>query len=359
MVKLSLLISGGKITSGPADYTVIDNYLCRTPHPFMLSLGVYRFVTSSTSLRKNEKFYRCNFFPIYEKVNSVVFSIGFLLNVGSLVVLLSSPLRNNRKYGQLIVMNSVGIIDCVAFFYYFIYRFFLTDTPSRFQCILSFQMMGFSFNLLQTVLMSLLIECIVAIYSPFKYRSIVSVKRIVSFNLFFIVCIFLFLVVYPCIVYPAQYGSEIVYCSYGLALPEDFLQLIGIFSAIYFASSIIFCLLIGIGVIQALVRRRALASQKDSKFITQSLALTSRLFVIVIANYVCILPLVATMFGIFSTGMMQDISLVLAFSVCSWNVLIFVFGDESVRRDFKSLITNRRELNRQNAYGTSKIKRHM
>lgn len=228
-------------------------------------------------------------------------------------------------------MNMIGILSCLATLFYFTYRYFINETPSRFLCILSYQMMGLGFILLQTILMSLLIECTVAIYSPFKHKEIVSVKRIVGLNLLIVTGIILFTVVYPCIAFPHRFGPRIIYCNHDYAFPEDFNAKQGYFGVTYFAVNIILCLAIAVGVIKALVQRSKMLSMSDSKFVTQSLNLVSRLAAVVGANYVCLLPLLFYSLGFSISNLARDVALLSAISTTSWNVLIFICGDKGIR----------------------------
>lgn len=281
-------------------------------------------------------FYHCHFHKIFHVANFLVFASGLILNCLSLLLILSSAkLRNNRKYGQLIVMNVVSILDCMSFLYYFCYRFFIDDTPSRFLCIFGFQMLGLGFILLQTTLMSLLTECTVAIYFPFKFKSLVSFKRIVACNILIVTSIILFMVVYPCVVFPYRYGSEIVYCTHRLVIPSYFHEKTGYFGFIYFAVNILFCFLIGIGVIKAFYQRKKMLSGKDSKVLTQTFKLVGRLLVIITANYLCLLLLIFNSLGYRFRDEIRDVGLITAISTTTWNVLIFIGGDKGIQNHIR------------------------
>lgn len=328
--------SGGSTVPQPNVFEEIEIFHCRPLAPILLSLGVHRFIAGSSAM--DSRIYACLFGRLFKMLWLCVAVVGIVLNFASFVFLTYKSLYRNKKMVQLFIMNIIGIIVELSFLYFATYRSFLTGVPTSLHCLLGFQVISFSLDLLQVIILSLLIDCSLAVFFPFKYKIIVTFRRIIFGNLVAMLFLMISLIIYPVMYEVLVRGNaQIVYCNFYIAIPHDFAFFMGIVGLVLLNFNVLLTIIVVIKVIIVLINRRSVTNVSSRTIINSSIKLVARSLCIVIGNFGCLTPIILYTLSFtlglshFRSDFFIDISSLLWISIPIWNVLIFFFGDVEIR----------------------------
>lgn len=318
---ISLAVRKG---SSPEEKSHIQPLVCERPVLYLLYAGPYRDFRSfvmKTSFQHYPNIIRC-FIQYVSIANCLFVFCGIMLHSGSLYVIFKLTLWKERKYLQLLLLNFTSIFVSLSFLFFLLNR--LIFELEQFMCVLGFQIfvLGGSWNTFS--LLSLTTDCVVAVFLPLKFRSILTTKQFflfngstfVSFLINFVVSIYLYGF--------ANDGLLQITCAFYLVFPKAYRNFTVMVSAILNISLFALNVAVTFGVIVALTQRNKL-NHHSKVYNRKMLKLVCRILAIVFGNIVCNLFL---NFSAINVSLIpESLAFLLASSSLYWNIIIFGVSD--------------------------------
>lgn len=320
--------SGGK--KFPSDYVTLNekikNYLCARNRLIRFELGYYReahYITLS--------FNNCHFKPVIYSIILVFLFIVLVLNTFSAVMLVQHQLYDNTHHLQLLAMNGYSLLVVLCFLYYMFYR--RVFDMNRVTCVIGFQVFAFSLKCYGLCILSLTLECCIAVYFPLQHHSLLTPKRLIIFNACLLVFTVSFDVFLPIMLFGFS-SRPLQFCNYFSVFSTAFLLMENLFG-LFLALSII----IGnFSVVITLCKTYNALKKKDnklSKIEQQARRVIRQLLYLIIVTGGCSFPLqILILFGASGIKKLEiyyDIGIALMMTAGIWNVLIYFFGDAVIR----------------------------
>lgn len=214
---------------------------------------------------------------------------SFILQIFNLIIILKMELWKQRKYLQFAFITVTSAISAFSFSYLVMYRLFVEITQAV--CILSFQIFLFGMAWNYFALLSLSLDCFVAVFWPLQFRSIMTLKQFFWFNGTSFIFLAVSLVIVPVSYFGSLNDGVLKFdCDLDrVASPEFFvyLQVLTAFMAICF---IVLNFGVAVGVLKAYLTRLKMSDQKNnsSKVLIKPVIQTS---VIIFFNVVLTMPI--------------------------------------------------------------------
>lgn len=164
----------------------------------------------------------CNFDAYGFNIVNVFNIASLVANFSYSVFLLVSGLHKEKRNHQVLGVNLAGIIVYSCFIYYFSYRLYIR--AERVVCLLGIQLLVLAANFFTFSLLSLSVDCCVAVFKPLKYRFIVTKSRILTS--YFCVFIFglVFFIIYPLLAFGTMYDGWLLdTCSWMKIVPINYI----------------------------------------------------------------------------------------------------------------------------------------
>ena len=301
------------------------SFACNRPTRFTLHLGPFRDFAFDILVSIN---YDACFYDIPIFITALCFaSLSFVLHSVSMSTVLRFSLWKERKYLQLLLLNFSSIVSVLCFGFFISYRY-LFDLE-QLLCVLGFQVFCFGLSWNNFSLISLSIDCVVAVFFPLKFRSLMTTKQFFLLNggaFLFLVAVILL----PVPVFGSMNdGYMTLWCELKRVLPEFYVLFVFAMSALGGILLILLNVGIGTGVVQALIQREKLTQQNDVK--SKMLKLVFRLLSIICVNILFSLPLTLLLVGVRILSS-DSVSIAIAMGNSIVNILIFGFSDEQFRK---------------------------
>ena len=295
---------------------------CERSETVTLHLGPFR--DFDLSVRGGQDFKRCfYYFPILIATVIFVF-LGVVLHLTSLVLVVRLSLWKQRKYLQLLLLNFSTLVSALSFGFFISYRHFVI--LERFMCLLGYQVftLGLSWNTFS--LISLSIDCAVAVYYPLKFRSLMTTRQFFLLNGGAFVFLVTFLFAPISIFGSINDGYLDLWCKYYI-IPRLYAIVVLALSGLAGFILVLLNFGIGLGVVVAFLQRQKLA--KDAEIKSKLLKLVFRLLTIICVNILTNLPLSLKTVGIDTLN--DALSIAIAMTNGVINIFIFGFSDEQFR----------------------------
>ena len=204
----------------------------------------------------------------------------------------------------------------------------------QFVCVLRVQLLFYGIILNSATIISLSVDCLVAVYQPLSFRSIMTKKQIYWTN-GSIMIIFAFICLTPIPLVGFQNDGYLRgMCDVRKVLPFNYLTLCILIGLVGWATIFILNISVTIGVFKALIERQKITSgTHNNKIKGKLLKLVIRLLAIVIVNIVSNIPVNILLIGpiLFNPIAMYGLSILSGVGY----VLIFVISDGKVRTSLK------------------------
>ncbi|MEL7308258.1 MAG: G-protein coupled receptor [Pseudomonadota bacterium] len=256
--------------------------------------------------------------------------VGSAVHVMSCFVIFKLSLWEDRKYQQLFLLNFTSIFCGLAFIFFLTYRWFVE--MELFMCLLGFQVFNLGGFWNSFSLVSLTLDCFIAVYCPLKFRSILTMRQFFAFNVSALI-VGLIIFFLPIFLYGFQHEGYLSYiCTFIAVFPPSYSIFLLIQSLILGFSLVFLNIAIVFGVIRALIKQKQLSPQARL-CVKKMLKLVFRVVGVVAVNFVCSLfvTLIAVGIQIFP----DSICFFLAMSSSIWNIGIYCLSDENYRKSFK------------------------
>lgn len=303
-------------------------FICHEPFTVVFLTGTYWQL-----LHEDGDYWKFDKCPASETIIYVILvsivSLSVVLNFFSSIVLLVTDLKYKKRYILLLNLNITTLIFDSSLVNLLIDK---GTSILRFWCIfISTYFMASSCFFLFS-LASISVDCIIAVYFPFKYHEMFTAPAILVSNFLFALFLSVFYIFIPLYflsaiddgLLQAHCSTELIwmnfyYCNFFLTL-----LLIG---AICFMQVIIF-----VGVILALIRHKKLSRSQDAIGV-KMLKLSIRLGSLLCLNILCSLPLMLEGINLFPDFWIPKVYMfTLGQTVGVWNVLVYFVADENIRR---------------------------
>ena len=260
--------------------------------------------------------------------------IGIFLNTGCISFLAVSKMKLSRKYQHLLFLDIANMLIELAFISWASQGGFF-PAPSRIVCVsvyIALSAAGFTFG---TALVSLSTDCLLAVFFPLRYRTMVTTRRTVV-GISIPLCLFLVLmVIFPIAAFGFKHADFIVMCSPKYMFPNYFLVITGVISAIVLVTILVLNVSILIGAVQALSKRKKLTGASAS-IQKNVLKLAARLMAIILFNLSFSGPLVLLGAGIKFSFLPFSICYLLFILLGIFNNIVYFFGDKQIRKQLAS-----------------------
>lgn len=265
---------------------------------------------------------------------AVIVTINILLNSLSLFCVLKLTLWRERKYLQLAFLNFTSIFCGVTFALFISYRFI--TRMERMACMIGNQFFVFGLSWNSFSIISLSIDCFVAVYFPLRFRSLMTVKQFLWLN----VSTYLFQAVAllsPIPIYgKTNDGYLYAPCDIVDVLPRRYIWFLFGMSFVLGLTVVVLNIGVATGVILALIRRNRMGA-KDKSVYKKMQKLVLRLAAIIATNIFLNLPLLLTIVRL--PSFFSDFeSIPIALSNGVVNILIFGAFDADFRRHIKKML---------------------
>ena len=160
----------------PLEESPVPLLVCDKKHLYTLHLGPYRDLVVISLPYYNLYCYEI----AIKNATLIVTIIGMLLHVASLCVIAKVSLWKERKYLQLLLLNFSSIFVGFGLLYFHTNRSFIAI--EQLACTIRFQIfvLGGTWNIF--ALISLCLDCVVAVYWPLKFRALLTAKQFFVFN---------------------------------------------------------------------------------------------------------------------------------------------------------------------------------
>lgn len=312
---------------------------CSRPVSFLLHLGPFRdFSYNRLALHEQET---CH-------AKDVIFSIAFAINVVSttfqilsIVVMIRGSLWKQRKYLQYILINFTTTVSALCFTFFLFYRFVIENELMA--CVLGFNVFIFGIGWNFFAMMSLVIDCFVAVFWPLQFRVVMTIQQFLIFNS----SVFAFLVV--TVLVPIPYfgsfndGYIQYFCAFEFIFPLYYrLFTYGLF-AFFSILFIVFNVSVALGVAVAFAKRRSLTNnnnnnEQSSKNLLKTIL---RLMLLIATNVLLSLPLVSQ--PITYEYFPLSLGFLFSSSTGSVNTLILVMSDGQFRLKISEAFSRERK----------------
>lgn len=255
-------------------------------------------------------------------------------NFGSICYLLFSNIKLKRKYQQLLYLNisswfvAAGFMILISLPHFHHYL----DRPT---CQFRFCVFGMSCSIYITSLLSLTIDCLVAIFYPLRYRIIVTTRRVVIPNVVAFLLFLFFNIIYPMYAFGWRYGGYIFICDYKAIYPIWFSAVVIVLSVIIMLSLAILNIAVLLGVTRALCVRQTLTGS-NARVRNQVMKLSLRLMAILTCNIGLSLPLLLSTVSIKILATSEVVFFAIFMSSGLFNIILFFIADEEIRGKLKT-----------------------
>lgn len=261
---------------------------------------------------------------------------SFVLSVLFAIFLVYEKLWKSKKYSHLFYLNIMNLVLLLGFSIFVAITTYGERMVLPTQCILKLQILSISFQMYFLALISLGIDCALAVFIPLKYRSMSSMKLFFVINLSVFAVLLVIEVFLPLTLAYVDSSKQRSHCE-----SQVFQNLshyfVGnqILSAIMFAIATCVNLLIAIGVIKSILKRKKLTTKRENNVVMLALKLVFRIICVLGGNYACLSLLFLYPFG-FSYEKYTPPTIILSTSLSAgiWNNVIFVFLDEQIKKKF-------------------------
>lgn len=255
-------------------------------------------------------------------------TISWIWCAGILTYLFTTGLYKTQKFRQIVYLNSMTITTVSGFLFMIIYR--RATQVESLGCLITYQTFMFSSTSFHFSLLSLTCDCLVAVFFPLKYRTIMTAKNFGVTTATIGMGLLGFYVVYPLVAFGKNDYLD-GDCTYKEVVPITSYYLKTSVFLIFLINSLIILLnvAIGIGVVLSLLRRREIAASELS--LRQSMIkLSLRLVAIVLFNFGFTAPLTLSLLEV-RILLESAATFIPAMSLGFFNGLIFFVGDPEIR----------------------------
>lgn len=321
--------------SSPEEKSPIQPLVCERPGFYLLYAGPYRDFKSfvmKIPFQHYPTFIKC--FTQYVSIANCLFvCLGIMLHLGSLHVIFKLTLWKERKYLQLLLLNFTSIFVSLSLLFFLLNRFIFE--LEQFMCVLGFQIFALGGFWNTFSLLSLTTDCVVAVFWPLKFRSVLTTKQFfwfngstfISFIIYFVASIYLYGF--------ANDGLLRITCAFYLVFSKAYRNFTVMVSAILNISLFVLNVAVTFGVIVALTQRN-IRNHHSKVYNRKLLKLACRILAIVFGNIVCNLFL---NFSAINVLLIPDsLAFLLASSSLYWNIIIFGVSDAQFRAHVRNLL---------------------
>lgn len=250
-----------------------------------------------------------------------------------MTVILKLNSWKQRKYLQFIFLNMSSTFSGFAFFYLIFHRFIIEI--EQMTCMISMHLMLLGIGCNYVALISLSVDCVVAVYWPLKFKVIMTTKKFFIFNSASVILMFVTLML------PAFYFGNLhdgilqSICEIAFAAPRYYIYFIAAFHVVVFFVFIVLNVGIAIGILISVIRRRKVITQENES-ISKILRSTIRLAVIITVNFMLNMPSLSNL--IFISHLPQSVVILLSVSSGPLNVIIFIVSDREFRDSIRKVL---------------------
>lgn len=258
----------------------------------------------------------------------VVLGISTVLHCFSVFVIAKCSLWEQRKFLQLFLLNVTNIL------FAFSLTFFIASRTSfhleQLMCVLGYHLFFWGMGLTWMALLGLSTDCVVAVYRPLKFRSIMTTSQFFKFNGTFL-AINAIVTLTPIPFFGSQNdGILLLVCDYSLISPKYYLLILACFSFFLILSLFLLNVSTGIGVLFALIKQQKLKAEGNNSTVRKMLKLTFRLMSVILITLICNLPLNLLALGI-KVIPTEEAAFLFAFTTGLWHILMYVAADHDFR----------------------------
>lgn len=266
-----------------------------------------------------------NFLMIYI---IVMIGVSIFANLACICYLCFSNIKLKRKYQQLLYLNVTSCSVAVCLLIHSLYRLLFYNF-NRFWCLFGFSVLTLATSIFGTSLVSISIDCLIAVVRPMQYRLIVTTRRVVILNVIVLGWFLFFNAIYPLSAFSWKNGGHLYYCLMENVMPSWYQMAIGLTSAVLMLMIMILNMSVLGAAANALWGRQRLMGA-NAQVQRQVLKLAMRMIMIVTCNIGLSMPLNSQTLKLVYLG--DDVLFSLFMSIGPANILLFVVADAELRQ---------------------------